>query len=568
MRIGRYEIIEELGRGAMGVVYKASDPSIGRIVAIKIILTSSLDAAQLADYKRRFFREAQLAGRVSHPGIVTIYDIAEDELGQPYLVMEFVEGVTLQRILRPADDGHLPERLPLDRALDLASQTAEALDFAHRSGVVHNDIKPANVLVTPEGRVKVADFGVAKFTDTDASCTTTVQGTPAYMAPEQLRGGKVDARSDIFSVGAMLYWMVTGQKAFPGEDLASVSFQVVYTDPSKPSEIDPGLPQDIDTVIFRCLAKNRGDRYPSAKSLALDLQSIAAGETISAMPLRVDGETEATITATVPLTLGSFGIPAHGRRASTAERPLNKVLVTAAILVLTLAVVALLVRPVERVLLVSIPSPSVSKAATALPEETSQPLEAPPEALEAAPEAKVAPALVRVAPVISPPRVQSMVVTPVFDSRPLSAAAAAGPPPLESPIVAARPLATETFKPAVERSVAGLKPPVASSTLLFECKHNFRNATLLISSDGKDLDMTVLEKKGIWFASSGGRVENRTPLVLPAGSHQLRVRVKSNDEKKPFDQEAVIEGAFPENGSLRLRIEFPKDQLRLTWAGD
>src|SRR5688572_31506147 len=168
MRMGRYEIIEELGRGAMGVVYKASDPLIGRIVAIKVILTAGLDSDHLADYKQRFFREAQTAGRVSHPGIVTIYDIEEDEQGQLYLVMEFVEGVTLERMLRAAG-GHVPDRLPFARALDLVSQTAEALDHAHRSGVVHSDVKPANILITPEGRVRVADIGIARFTDAESS---------------------------------------------------------------------------------------------------------------------------------------------------------------------------------------------------------------------------------------------------------------------------------------------------------------------------------------------------------------------------------------------------------------
>jgi serine/threonine protein kinase len=508
MRIGRYEIIEELGRGAMGVVYKARDPLIGRIVAIKIILTAGLDAGQLADYNRRFFREAQLAGRVSHPGIVTIYDIEEDEQGQPYLVMEFVEGTTLQHILHPAHNGHLPDRLPLDRALDLALQTAEALDYAHRCGVVHSDVKPANILVTPEGRVRVADFGIARFADSEAS--HAVLGTPAYMAPEQLRGGRVDARSDIFSAGAMLYWMVTGQKAFPGEDLASVSFKVAYTDPRKPSEIDPELPADLDTVISRCLAKNRADRYPTAKSLALDLQLIAAGEPINEMPVP-GAEPEKTVTATLRLSSGPFVTAAPVRRAATRERPLSRGLVTAAILVLTLAVIAIPRRQVERIFLVSTPLRSSETPAPALPEPQVERPAVPP--------------VVYRAPVRTPEDVKAPVVVPV-------------------------------------------KRPVADSALFFECKHKFRNATLSISSDGKELDMAMLEKKGIWFASSGGRVENQTPLVLPAGTRQLQVRVRSNDEKKPFDQQASIEGTFPESGSLRLKIEFPKDQLRLRWADE
>jgi hypothetical protein len=461
----------------------------------------------LDDYKRRFFREAQLAGRVSHAGIVTIYDIAEDDQGQPYLVMEFVEGVTLQRMLQ------LPERLPLDRALDLASQVAEALNHAHRCGVVHSDVKPANILVTPEGRVRVADFGIARFTDTETVRTATVLGTPAYMAPEQLRGGRVDARSDIFSLGAMLYWMITGEKAFPGEDIASVSFKVAYTDPPKPSEIDPELPSDLDTVISRCLAKNSADRYAKARSLAFDLQSIAAGEPISTTIEPAVDERTATLTATVPLTF----TPRHPRKV---ERPLNKRLVTAAILVLTAAVVFVLMRPAERVFLISAPpAQSESTSAAELPEEE-----------------------------VPPPKVQSPVMVPI-DVR------------SEGVVKYAR-----ISTPAAAAQPAVVKPAPARSALLYECRHNFRNATLVISSDGKDIEMAMLEKKGIWFASSGKKVESQTPLTLPAGVRQLRVHVRSNDEKKPFDQEAIIDGTFPENGSLRLKIEFPKDQLRLRWT--
>ncbi|MGH9791384.1 MAG: serine/threonine-protein kinase, partial [Candidatus Acidiferrales bacterium] len=299
-RIGRYEVLEELGRGAMGAVYKARDPQIGRIVAIKIILTAGRDPEELAQYKLRFYREAQTAGQLSHPGIVTIHDIAEDENGQPYLVMEFVDGITLHRMLRPAHSGHLPERLPLDQALDIGAQVAEALDFAHKRGVIHRDVKPGNILITADGRTKIADFGIAKFADAESTRSSTVIGTPAYMAPELLRGGTVDARSDIFSAGAMLYWILTGQKPFPGEDLTSVSFKVVYTDPPRPTEVVPELPPDLDTVISRCLAKNPAERYPTAKDLAADLQLVRAGTpiTTTAAPRTVAAD-EPTVTTMV-----------------------------------------------------------------------------------------------------------------------------------------------------------------------------------------------------------------------------------------------------------------------------
>jgi hypothetical protein len=257
------------------------------------------------------------------------------------------------------------------------------------------------------------------------------------------------------------------------------------------------------------------------------------------------------VTATLPLTAGPFITAAPVRRAAVKERPLSRGLVTAAILVLTLAVIAIPMRQGERILLISTPVRSSDTPAPALPEE--KPVEAKMDSL---------------AP--PPTRVERPVAPPVVDLPPVRT------PEAMKPLVAGRvpilqPLPMETVDPPAEHSDAAdaaVKAVAADSALFFECRHNFRNATLSISSDGRELELTMLEKKGIWFASSGGRVENQTPLVLPAGNRQLRVRVRSNDEKKPFDQEASIEGTFPQSGSLRLKIEFPKDQLRLRWAGE
>ncbi len=280
-KIGRYEIIEELGRGTMGAVFKARDPNIGRIVAIKVILTANLSAEELTIYKQRFYREAQAAGRMLHPGIIAIHDIQEDGKGQPYLVMEYAEGHSLHKLLKPNPLGKLPDRFPLNKTLDLAGQVADALDYAHSHGVVHRDIKPSNIIVTPEGRAKIADFGIARLEGTEATHTSSITGTPAYMSPEQFKGGAIDKRSDIFSLGAMLYWMTTGHKPFPGESLSQVSFMVVYKEPIPPLEHDPALPPDVAAVLARCLAKNPDDRYPMAKQLVADLHSIAEGKPLS-----------------------------------------------------------------------------------------------------------------------------------------------------------------------------------------------------------------------------------------------------------------------------------------------
>src|SRR5208282_2054460 len=283
--IGRYEIIEELGRGAMGVVYRARDTQIGRVVALKVVLTANASAQDIEKFKQRFNREAQAAGRLSHPGIVTIHDIAEDDSGQPYIVMEFVEGRPLNLLLGPT------AQVPLERLLDIGIQVAQALDYAHKNGVVHRDIKPPNILVTPDGRVKIADFGIARLEGTELTLEGTSLGTPSYMSPEQFRGGAVDGRSDIFSLGAVLYWMFTGKKPFPGDTVTITSFQVAFENPVLPSLAKTGLPKDLDEILTRCLAKNPESRYATCADLAADLDAVRHGRPL---PTRLTAKPDST----------------------------------------------------------------------------------------------------------------------------------------------------------------------------------------------------------------------------------------------------------------------------------
>lgn len=312
-RIGRYEVVAELGRGSMGAVYKARDPQIGRTVAIKIILTANLSADALEQYKQRFVREAQAAGQMSHPGIVTIHDIAEDASGQPFLVMEFIEGIALDRLLVPG-----AERMPLDRCLDIGIQVAEALEYAHRRGVVHRDVKPANILLTNDGHAKIADFGIAKLAGVQLTQTGQMMGTPAFMSPEQFSGGAVDARSDLFSLGAMLYWMMTGEKPFGGESLTVVSFRVVYTDPIPATRVDPALPHELEAVLSRCLAKNPADRYASCRELSEDLKAVKEGRSIKTQPVPVTAPMDQTVATVAPLASGMG--TALGTLPASAER--------------------------------------------------------------------------------------------------------------------------------------------------------------------------------------------------------------------------------------------------------
>src|SRR2546430_1639094 len=220
-RFGRYEVVSELGRGAMGVVYKARDPQIDRLVAVKTVSLWGQEPEEEQEFRLRFANEAQAAGRLHHPGIISVFDVGEDPDNQdPYIVLEYVSGEPLQRVLARE------KKLPLSKALKLAEELAEALDYAHAQGVVHRDIKPANILVTEDGHAKIADFGIAKLNLAHITLPGKALGTPAYMSPEQLEGEEVDGRSDLFSLGVILYSMLTGYRPFHGSSVTTVCFRI------------------------------------------------------------------------------------------------------------------------------------------------------------------------------------------------------------------------------------------------------------------------------------------------------------------------------------------------------
>ena len=271
-KIGRYEIIEELGHGAMGTVYRAKDPSMDRVVALKTIIALALASEQGSEFRERFFREARAAGGLAHPGIVPVFDVGEHE-GLPYLVMEFVAGHTLANAAKKG------ERLSIDRVCEIGQKVAEALGYAHQRGVVHRDIKPANILLTSIEiygieRPKITDFGVAKLTVGSTTVTGQILGTPAFMPPEQFTGSPIDGRADIYSLGVVLYWMATGEQPFPGESVTAVSYKVVHTDPVPPRKLNPAIPAKLESVILKCLAKSPADRYQTGEELSQDLRDV------------------------------------------------------------------------------------------------------------------------------------------------------------------------------------------------------------------------------------------------------------------------------------------------------
>lgn len=267
-KIGRYEILSTLGQGAMGVVYKARDPLIGRTVAIKMVaLTVALPPDHQEEFKKRFFREAQAAGNLHHPNVVTIYDLGE-EGGVPFMAQEFVEGESLAQRLKKQGP------MPLAEAVGIARQVADGLAYAHERGVIHRDIKPDNILIDLKGRAVITDFGVARLSTSDLTRTGEVLGTPTYMSPEQVLGQELDGRSDLFSLGVVLYTMLSGQKPFKGETISTVCYHVVHS-PPQPPVADLAFPPDVAAVLERLLAKQKDERFSSAEEL-----SAALGETM------------------------------------------------------------------------------------------------------------------------------------------------------------------------------------------------------------------------------------------------------------------------------------------------
>ena len=291
---GRYELREHIGAGGMADVRRGVDVRLGRDVAVKVLRP---DLARDPAFQARFRREAQAAASLSAPTIVSVFDTGEDPHGVPFIVMEFVAGRTLRDVLH--DEGRL---LP-QRALEITADICAALEVAHAAGIVHRDIKPGNVMLTPGGEIKVMDFGIARAAaDTSAvTQTAAVIGTAAYLSPEQARGEHVDARSDVYSTGCLLYELVTGAPPFQGDSPVAVAYQHVREDPQPPSAYDETLPASVDAVVLKAMAKNPANRYQSAQEMRDDLLRARAGDSVAAAPVLAPAPASVRIASAPPV---------------------------------------------------------------------------------------------------------------------------------------------------------------------------------------------------------------------------------------------------------------------------
>lgn len=345
-KLGRYHVLEEVGRGAMGVVYKAYDPVIEREVAIKAIeLSFRTNNEETQVYLKRFYREAKAAGKLNHPNIVTIYDVDEDkETGTPYIVMEFLEGSSLQETTSSGI------RLDLDDTRKIIAQIADALDYAHRNGIVHRDIKSANILILDNLKVKIADFGIARMPSSDLTQEGQFVGTPNYMSPEQIQGKPIDGRSDLFSLGVIFYMLLTGERPFFGDSITAISYKIIHSDPIPARTLNPDVPDDWNRVLFHLLAKDPAQRYQTGAELVSDLTSLGShsytGESTNSVqdPTQVYAGHASGVAHARTGPTGSFHAPPVGGAAAVASGVIRPVkipsiylLTGAAILVLSAA---------------------------------------------------------------------------------------------------------------------------------------------------------------------------------------------------------------------------------------
>jgi len=290
-QLGRYKIRGVIGRGAMGVVYKGYDPTLARWAAVKTVSASILHASEDKTFERRFLNEARAVAGLSHPGILVIYEITRDDSGILFMALEYLEGQTVEAQLAGG------EPIQWTRALTIVQNVADALHHAHQHGVIHRDVKPANIMLLPSGDVKLMDFGVAKVSAVALTSAGQMLGSPAYMSPEQTRGDELDARSDVFSLGAVLYELVTGRRAFAGRSVPQIVVAVATQDPPPPSSVNPELPPEVDVLVRSALAKRKEDRLAGAELLASEIRSILSPPTAPvADATRVAGIAAASLT--------------------------------------------------------------------------------------------------------------------------------------------------------------------------------------------------------------------------------------------------------------------------------
>jgi len=536
-KFGRYEILGELGRGAMGVVYKARDPQIDRLVALKTVSLRGQDPDDAAEFRQRFINEAQLAGRLHHPGIVSVFDVGEEETsGEPYIVLEYVAGQALNKVIGRE------KKLPLAQALQLGAEIAEALDYAHEQGVTHRDIKPGNILITEAGHAKIADFGIAKLNLAHFTLPGKVLGTPAYMAPEQLSGEGADGRSDLFSLGVILYAMVSGHSPFQGNSATTVCYKVANREPLPVSALDLQLPSELDAVIAHAMAKDPAQRYQRGSELANDLKLLQSrlqpGQSTTSL-LAVARTTTQNPAQKKDLKGPAAVGPVYGMKlvkGAIHKAPIRDLILAAGTVTL-LVIVAIQ----SKLLVITSGERMATNQAHAEKAHPVQPAAIPPETAE----------------------VEGMPAPAVH--------AGADAPALESPSAAPKKKMRKASSKAGSKAAA--KPAAVESTIVvpscsveLAIRHQFKEATLTVwVDDAVALTRSLhggTQKRLVVF--NGVRGFESETIKVPAGKHILRLKAESSDHTVNVSKSITTD--FVGGVDRTLDITFDKHSaMHLDW---
>ena len=556
--IGRYEIVAGLGRGAMGSVFKALDPAVGRTVALKTIHSAALNGEQAGEYRARFYREAKASGVLAHPGIVPVFDVGEHE-GAPFLVMEFVDGRTLESAIKKG------ERFTLDRVCEIGQQIADALGYAHRQGVIHRDIKPANILMTSREvygseRPRITDFGIAKLVASEITTTGQMLGTPSFMPPEQFTGAPIDGRADLFSLGVILYSLATGEQPFPGETMTAVSYKVVYTEPVPPSKLNPGIPASLEAVILKCLAKSPADRFQTGEELAQALAAVRANPSTTVLHSTLAvaapaADPNATLAA-APSSISHPSVFAPPPAQKSMPAPANQsakgskagVMAGAAVLAVAAAGAGAWFLLGHRAQ--PAPAPQQAAAAPAQPAPAPAPVPAPVPVVQgtvSSSSENAAPAKAEPGKPASKPAAAKPSAAKPSAAKPKPTAATTVPAPAPQPAPAAMPAPAPAPKPAPQPAAAA--PAVDPHKLDPNANCKFK---IELNHLPSGLPITVNMNRTTYIAFVSGDKTDLNNLYVPPGIQQFRVTVQSGGQRIDSN---IVSSEFKAKKKRNLKIE-------------
>ncbi len=549
-RIGRYDILDELGQGTMGKVFRARDSVIGRVVAIKTILSPVLLGSQDEEALQRFYREARAAGALAHPGIVPIFDIGEQD-GVPFLVMEFVDGQNLEKVMKRG------ERRSVEQVCAICQGVAEALGYAHSQGVIHRDIKPANILMTSpqaygEERPKIADFGVAKLAADQLTSTGKFLGTPAFMPPEQFTGEPVDGRTDLFSLGVILYWMATGEQPFSGETITAVSYKVVHTEPIPPGKLNPAISSALDTVILKSLAKSPSDRFQTGEEFAEALAQLRSGTGATRLSVAAPraviatGESQETLDIMRTPPLRSSHLPASALAVdapvpATQTKGKSK---SSALVLGAIALVALSALAAAGYMVVHRKPPA--NAANSNPGESTSPVvPGSPAPATPAPSDQAAAGTSQPASASGEDAQKSAVDSSApLTATPTTAPGAGAKPAPSQPILPATPQPA-TARASRQSAAAPFDPkkldPQKNTRLKLDFSHFPSDLAVVVEMDGQ-----------VYFKGTAGAKKDYENLYAPPGVHEFRITIGASHAKKTSN---IVSAEFIAKKRMSLKVE-------------